>query len=408
MIDKDRVKNLAEQVSGRVIEIRRHIHAHPELSFKEWDTSAYVASILTELNIPFEKKGNTGIVALLKGKNPGITIALRADMDALPIKEANNVPYKSQNEGVMHACGHDVHTSSLLGVTMLLNELKEVWNGTVKLIFQPGEEKLPGGASLLIAEGVLENPAPSGIIAQHVFPELEAGKAGFISGNYMASCDEIYMRVIGKGGHAALISSKEKGASNKEIQSSGLINPIMMASAILLRLEKRFKELSPHYPTILSFGKFIANGATNVIPGEAMLEGTFRTMDEEWRNEAHEIIKKEVNEEVKKYNGSCELRIEKGYPVLMNNKELTEQAKLAAEEYLGKENVIALEKRMTSEDFSYYTHQIPGCFYRLGTGNKSKGIVSGIHTPTFDIDEKALTIGPGLMTWIALKKLINN
>ena len=405
---KDGIKKLAEQYLSEVIQIRRHLHAHPELSFEEYNTSKFISGKLKEWGIPF-KDGvvKTGIIALIKGnKTPspagsageGLCIALRADIDALPIEEKNNTEYKSKNPGVMHACGHDVHTSSLLGAAKILNELRNEFSGTIKLIFQPGEEKAPGGASLMIKEGVLENPAPSAIFAQHVFPDLEAGQAGFRGGKYMASTDEIYLTVKGKGGHAAM-----KGT---------YVSPLLIAAEILLELEKKFN--SPllgrgaggeAIPTVLAFGRMHANGATNVIPDEVKIDGTFRTMEETWRKEAQETIRSVCSSIAKKSGGECEVNIMNGYPALTNNEETTSRAKKAAEEFLGKENVIELNLRMTGEDFSFYAQKIPACFYRLGTGNKSKGITSGVHTPTFDIDETSLKTGMGLLAWIALNEL---
>ncbi len=406
---KQQIQSLAKQYLSETTEIRRHIHAHPELSFEEYNTSNYIVSKLKEYNIPFTQGiVKTGIVALIEGKNPSKKIvALRADMDALPILEANDVEYRSKNNGVMHACGHDVHTASLLGAAKILNELKCEFEGTIKLIFQPGEEKLPGGASLMIKEGVLENPHPKSIFGQHVFPSMEAGKVGFRSGMYMASTDEIYMTVRGKGGHAAM---------PKDYNS-----PLLIASAILLELNKVFMlqpPLSPSTgsgqageglrggpPTVLAFGKIIGNGATNVIPEEVKIEGTFRTMNEEWRKQAHTKMKAVAGTIAKEMGGECELTVMAGYPFLVNDEMMTERAITAAEGYLGKENVEELQMRMTAEDFAFYSQQIPSCFYRLGTGNKSKNIVSGIHTATFDIDEKALEIGAGLMAWLTVNEL---
>ena len=320
-------------------------------------------------------------------------------MDALPITEANEVEYKSQNTGIMHACGHDVHTSSLLGAAKILNELKDEFSGTVKLIFQPGEEKAPGGASLMIKEGVLENPAPFSIFAQHVFPNLEAGKVGFCSGKYMASTDEIYITVKGKGGHAAM-----KGT---------YVNPLLIGSEILLALENKFSNISllrkdtkgEAIPTVLAFGRMHANGATNIIPDEVKVDGTFRTMDEAWRKEAHGIIHQTAVSIAKNMGGDCNVNIMTGYPALVNHEQTTVRTKKLAEEYLGKENVVELEQRMTGEDFSFFAQKIPACFYRLGTGNQEKGIISGVHTPTFNIDESALQTGMGLMAWIVVKEL---
>ncbi|MCE9540650.1 MAG: amidohydrolase [Bacteroidetes bacterium] len=390
---KQQIQTLAKKYLSETIEIRRHLHAHPELSFEEYTTSDYIASKLKQYKIPF-KQGivKTGIVGLIEGENPEKKIiALRADMDALPIIEENKVEYRSQNNGVMHACGHDVHSASLLVVAKILNELKNDFEGTVKLIFQPGEEKLPGGASLMIKEGVLENPCPESIFGQHVFPSMEVGKVGFRSGMYMASTDEIYVSVKGKGGHAAMPADYN--------------SPLLIASQILLELNNFFMRKEHRAPTVLAFGKISGNGATNVIPEIVQMEGTFRTMDESWRAEAHSIMKRMAEEIALQMGGFCDFRIEHGYPFLVNDEVITNKARAAAEIYLGKENVEELPMRMTAEDFAFYSQKIPACFYRLGTGNKSKGIISGVHTSTFDIDEQALEISSGLMAWLALNEL---
>ncbi len=392
---QDQIKKLSSDYLKEVIAIRRHLHMNPELSFHEYKTSEFVWKKLDELGVTDKQKlAGTGIVALIKGKNPDKkTVALRADMDALPITEANQVPYKSLNEGVMHACGHDAHTSSLLGVAHLLTQLKEQFEGTVKLIFQPGEEKLPGGASMMIHEGVLLNPVPDGIIGQHVMPMIDAGKVGFRSGIYMASTDEIYVTVKGKGGHGAMPHLN--------------IDPVLITSYMLVALQQIVsRNASPIMPSVLSFGKVIANGATNVIPNEVYLEGTFRTLDEKWRDEAHRKIIKLATSVVEGMGGTVDFEIKKGYPVLINNPELTASAKKAAQEYLGKENVLDLDIWMAAEDFSFYSQKTKACFYRLGTRNESRGITSSVHTPTFDIDEKALETGMGLMTWLALQELV--
>lgn len=401
---QDQIKSLASAYAQTVIGYRRYIHENPELSYHENNTADFIASVLEKHNISYSRMAGTGVIGIIKGNKPGKTIALRADIDALPIEEKNDVSYKSKNKGVMHACGHDVHTSSLLGTAIILQQLSKEWNGTVKLIFQPGEEKLPGGASILIKEGVLENPSPESIIAQHVFPTLETGKVGFAAGSYMAACDEIYLTVKGKGGHAALSGSKEN-----------IISPLLITSEILTTLENVFMGKKVAYPgfdiensnspIVLAFGKMIATGATNVIPDEVVLEGTFRTMDETIRSQGHAAITEIITNTAKKWGGNCDLRIEKGYPVLINDEATTQKAKAAAEAYLGKENVITLEPRMTSEDFAYYTRLKPCCFYRLGTGNAAAGIVSGLHTPTFNIDERAIETGMGLMAWLAVGAL---
>lgn len=392
---KDKISRLAQDIHSEVVSNRRHLHANPELSFEEYETSAFVKSKLDELAIPYQKMADTGIVALIKGAKPSDSVvALRADMDALPILEANEVPYRSTKEGVMHACGHDVHTSSLLGTAKILTELKNEFAGTVKLIFQPAEERLPGGASLMIKEGVLENPKPQAVIGQHVMPLIETGKVGFRSGKYMASTDEIYVTVHGKGGHGA--------------QPQQNIDPVLITSHIIIALQQIVSRVAdPKIPSVLSFGKVIANGATNVIPNEVKLEGTFRTMDEEWRSKAHEKMKKMAEGIAEAMGGSCDFNIMRGYPFLVNEEKLTANTRAYAEEYLGKENVLDLDIWMAAEDFAYYSQASDACFYRLGTGNESRGITSSVHTPTFDVDEDSLKLSTGLMTYIALKQLGN-
>ncbi|HNR18381.1 MAG TPA: M20 family metallopeptidase [Bacteroidia bacterium] len=389
-----RIQNLAKDFNPEIVACRRYLHANPELSFKEYNTQAFIWSELEKIGVNKKQKiAETGIVALIEGKNPqSKTIALRADMDALPIQETNNVEYKSKNAGVMHACGHDVHSSCLLGVARILNELKENFKGTVKLIFQPGEEKLPGGASLMIKEGVLQNPSPSEVLGQHVMPLIETGKVGFRSGVYMASTDEIYVTVKGKGGHGAMPHLT--------------IDPVLITSHMLVALQQVVsRNANPIMPSVLSFGKVIANGATNVIPDTVYLEGTFRTLDEKWRAEAHLKIKSMAEQIVTAMGGSCEFNIVRGYPALINNPELTNVIKQNAADYLGKENVVDLDIWMAAEDFAFYSQQSKACFYRLGTRNEARGITSGVHTSTFDIDEKALEIGMGLMAYNACKNL---
>lgn len=393
---KEKIKEQSKELLQEIIAIRRHLHAHPELSFQEFETSKYICSVIDKWNIPYTTDWvKTGIVAIIKGKNPEKKcIALRADIDALPILEVEGRTYGSKNTGVMHACGHDVHTASLLGAAKILNDLKEEFEGSIKLIFQPGEELLPGGASLMIKEGVLKNPDAKSIFGQHVFPSLEAGKVGFKKGMYMASTDELYFTVIGKGGHAAIPKDYN--------------NPIFIAGEILKQLHTFFMEKKINdVPTVIAFGKFVANGATNVIPEKVSIEGTFRTMNEEWRKEAHEKITEIATTVAQQMQGKCEVEIRKGYPFLSNNEALTEKAINSAKEFLGEENVIDLDLRMTAEDFAFYSQEIPACFYRLGTANFEKGITAGVHTPQFDIDEKALETGMGLMAFLALKQLSN-
>lgn len=392
---KEKITKLASQIHQEVIQNRRHLHQNPELSFHEYQTSAFVAAALDKLGIPYQKMADTGIVALLSGAKPSdAVVALRADMDALPITETNNVSYASKNQGVMHACGHDVHTSSLLGTARILSELKAEFAGTVKFIFQPAEEKLPGGASMMIKEGVLENPKPAAVLGQHVMPLIDCGKVGFRSGKYMASTDELYVTVHGKGGHGA--------------QPQQNIDPVVIASHIIIALQQIVSRVAdPKLPSVLSFGKVTANGATNVIPNEVKLEGTFRTMDEIWRAQAHQKMKKMAEGIAEAMGGSCDFNIVNGYPFLVNEEKLTAKVRGFAEDYLGKENVEDLDIWMAAEDFAYYSQVADACFYRLGTRNEEKEITSSVHTPTFDIDENALNVSTGLMAYIAVKQLGN-
>ena len=404
MINKiSEIKLLSKEIFNEIISVRRHIHKHPELSFKEYKTSEFVCSILDKHKITYTKNiVETGIIAIIEGNNPTKkTILLRADLDALPIEEENNVNYKSINAGIMHACGHDVHSASIIGAAIILNKLKHTFNGTIKIMFQPGEEALPGGASLMIEAGVLQNPRVDLAVAQHVFPSMEVGKVGFRSGMYMASTDELHITINGKGGHAAMPAE--------------YINPLNAASAIIQEIEKEFpfyfdedgvsKNSHNHIPTVVAFGKIEGKGATNIIPASVYLAGTFRTMDETWRAEVKEKIKSIILSVCEKYKATADINIENGYPFLVNDIELTARCKALAIDYLGKENVEDLPLRMTAEDFSYITQKVPSCFYRLGTGNKQKGITNGVHTSTFDIDEKALEISTGLMAWMTINEM---
>ncbi len=385
---KEKIHQLAKQYAPETIDIRRHLHAHPELSYKEFKTSAFVQEKLQELKIPFEIKATTGVVGMIKGRNPEKrVIALRADMDALPIREENTVSYKSQNEGVMHACGHDAHTSILLGASKILNELKEQWEGTIKLIFQPGEEKNPGGASLLIKEGVLHNPQPQAIFGLHVHPGLEIGKLSFRSGPSMASADEIYITVRGKGGHAA--------------SAHLTVDTILVASQLVVSLQQIIsRNKDPFSPSVLTISSFQGGYTTNVIPSEVKLMGTFRAMDETWRFQAHSLIRKMAKGLALSTGAEIDVLVDVGYPVVNNDESLYPVAKARAEEYAGKENILETEVRMGAEDFGYYTQEIPGCFYRLGVMNTAKGITSSVHTATFNIDESAIETGMGMMAWL--------
>jgi amidohydrolase len=384
----EKIKELAKKYADEHIEVRHHLHAHPELSYHEFETSAFVQKKLAALGIPFEIKAKTGVIGLIEGKNPSKRImALRADMDALPIQEENEISYKSKKPGVMHACGHDVHTTILLGAAKILQELKHEWEGTIKLIFQPGEEKNPGGASLLIKEGVLKDPVPQAIFGLHVHPALEVGYLSFRGGKVMASSDELYFTIRGKGGHAAA--------------PQATTDTILIASQLVVALQQIIsRNRNPFSPSVLSITSFQGGYTTNVIPSEVRLMGTFRAMDETWRFKAHELIRKLSTELVHSMGAEIDVHIDIGYPVVYNNEVLNAEARKKAENYLGKECISETEVRMGSEDFGFYTQKIPGCFYRLGVMNIEKGIVSGVHTPKFNIDESAIEIGMGMMAWL--------
>ncbi len=385
-----KVQQLAQKYKKDTIALRRRLHQYPELSFEEYETSQFIQKTLKDYGISYEVMAKTGVVALLQGKNPTKrTLALRADIDALPITEANKVPYCSKNEGVMHACGHDVHTSSLLGVARILQELKGEWEGTIKLIFQPGEEKLPGGASILIKEGVLLNPAPTQILGQHIEPDLAVGKVGIKSGLFMASADEIYVTVRGKGGHGA--------------RPHQCVDTILMASHLIVQLQQLVsRQADPLMPTVLTFGKIYSEGgATNIIPNEVVIHGTFRTFDEDWRKQAHQKMKKMAQLLCESMGGSCDFEVVVGYPFVHNNEDLTEKTKNNMIAYLGAENVVDLPARMGGEDFGFYSQALPACFYRLGVQNPNG---TGLHTPMLDINEEALETSIGLMAWLAMQE----
>jgi amidohydrolase len=395
MITIQKIKTLARKYHKETIRIRRHLHMYPELSFQEWKTSEFIAGELKTMHIPFQDGiAGTGIIGTIEGKNPASkVIALRAEMDALPISEANRVSYRSKIDGVMHACGHDVHVASLLGSARILQEIRNAFEGTVLLVFQPGEELIPGGAKQILDEGVLQKQRVQAIFAQHVAPELEVGQIGFRSGIYMASNDEIYLTIKGKGGHAAF---------PKETTDT-----VLIASRIIVALKESINdERSGGVPTILSFGKLMAHGATNVIPGEVSMEGTFRTFDETWRQQAHRNMKEIAEELARDEGGSCDFRVVTGYPFLTNNSELTAEARESASRYVGKGNIVSLDLRMSSEDFAYYAQVFPATLYRIGIRNPGVKVAPSLHSPTFDIDESVLEPASGNMAWIALSNLL--
>lgn len=390
---KERIKELAGSIYPETVTVRRHLHANPELSFEEYNTAAYIKNQLDSMGIRWKSIANTGIVALIKGNNPASrVVALRADIDALPIQEMNDVEYASTCAGVMHACGHDFHTASLLGTARILNQIRNDFSGTVKLLFQPGEEVLPGGASIMIREGALHDPAPSIILGQHAMPSIPVGKIGIKKGKHMASMDAIRVRVIGKGGHGA--------------EPHSVIDPVVTASHIIIALQQIVsRNKNPREPSVLSFGKVIANGAVNVIPDEVYMEGTFRAMNEQWRERAHKLMSSMAENVAAAMGARCEFMIEKGYPFLINDEKVTEDIRHYAEEYLGKDNVLDQDVWMAAEDFAYYSQVTDSCFYLCGVGNPERGITSQLHTPTFDIDEQALEISTGLMAYFALRQL---
>ena len=389
MSGMEKVDVLVQKHAPEVIDIRRHLHQYPELSFVEYETSKFIASCLDAWGIEYKSVADTGLIAEIRGRNPEKkTIVLRGDIDALPIQENTGLPFASKNEGVMHACGHDVHTSCVLGSGKILNELKEEFDGTVKLLFQPGEEQLPGGATKIIASGVLDDPRPSAIIGQHVYAELEVGKLGFRPGMYMASGDEIHVKISGPGGHAAM---PEK-----------TVDVLNVASRFILGMQDTvYKNRPEHIPTVLTFGRIEGKGATNVIPKEVGIAGTFRTLDEEWRTKAHQIMTDFSESLAKESKAAIDLDIRKGYPCLVNDEDLTREMRSLALESLGNDKVVDLDVRMTAEDFSYYSQRYTSCFYRLGIREPGKG-VTNLHSPDFIVDEAALKTGVAFMVKAAL------
>ncbi|SFE43301.1 amidohydrolase [Thermophagus xiamenensis] len=389
---KQLINKLTKVQLDSIIADRRHIHQNPELSFNEHNTSDYVASRLQQAGIPFRRGvAGTGIIATLQGKNPGRTIALRADMDALPIQEETNLPFASVNKGIMHACGHDAHTAVLIGVANILNQLRDQWNGTILFIFQPGEEKFPGGASLLLKEGALDNPKPDLVIGQHVLPEMAAGKVGFKPGMYMASGDEVYLTVSGKGGHAALPHT--------------LNDNILIASHIIVALQQIVSRMVPTtIPTVLSFGRIEGLGATNIIPEKVEIAGTLRTLDEEWRGLIKKRIKEIAEGTAAAMGAHCHVDIKDGYPVVYNNPDATKKAIAWAKNFLGENRVEEMGVRMTAEDFGYYTQQFPSVFYRFGVAQE-QGTTCALHTPHFNLNEKALETATSVLAWLAVNFL---
>lgn len=391
---KTTIRELASLAGKRLVKDRRHLHANPELSFQEYNTSSYIKACLDELGIPWQPMAETGVVALIKGDLPADqVVALRADIDALAITEQTGLDFSSTQPGVMHACGHDAHTASLLGVAFIISSMRPRFGGTVKLIFQPGEEKLPGGASIMIREGVLRDPVPMALIGQHVMPSLAAGRIAIRRGRFMASMDEIYITITGRGGHGAMPHQN--------------IDPVLVASHMVVALQQIVsRTVNPLVPAVLSFGRFIAEGSVNVIPDAVHLEGTFRTVDETQRLAAHEHIRQMATGIAESMGAACSIDIRVGYPVLLNAENLTDQVRVFAAEFLGEENIEESDIWMAAEDFAYYSQVTDACFYLLGIA-KEDGVKRSLHSPNFDINESALETGAGLMAYIALRQLGN-
>lgn len=393
----DRIRPLADDGFSEVVRLRRLIHRRPELAFEERETAALVAATLREIGLdPTEGVARTGVVAHIEGARPGPTVALRADIDALPITEATGLEFASEHEGRMHACGHDAHTAMLLGAARILHALRDELAGTVRLVFQPSEEKAPGGASVMIEDGVLSEMAGHDgverIFGQHVVPHLPAGVLGVRGGTFMASADEVYLTIRGEGGHAA----------SPEL----LTDTVLVQAHVLTALQAVVsRNRPPGVPSILSFGRVEAKGATNVIPDEVTIAGTFRSMDEDWRFRAHDLIRRTAQKTAEAFGATCEVEVVVGYPVLRNDEAAAAFVRETAVAYVGEERVVDLPMWYASEDFAFYTERVPGAFSVLGVGNEAEGITHGLHTPKMTVDEEALRTGTGFLAALAARQL---
>ena len=385
----DAIKTTTEEVFPEVLALRRTLHRHPELSGDEQETARRVAEHLDGLGLDV-RTGiyGHGILATLDGGEPGPTLLLRGDMDALPIQEETGLDYASETEGVMHACGHDVHTSALLGAALILARHREAVHGQVRFCFQPHEERLPGGAKGMIDEGVLDDldgtPGPEAVFGQHVKPGLPAGTIGVRSGWAMASADEIYITVEGEGGHAA---SPHELSADATVVASEIVGALQTVVS---------RHCPPGVPSVLTIGKMVADGATNVIPARAHMEGTFRAMDEDWRFRAHDLIRRIATRTAEAHGATADVEVKTGYPGLYNHEEPTSVVKAAATEYVGSENTIDVDRWFAGEDFAYFLQERPGTFYQLGAGTEH-----GLHTSQFVADDAALRTGTGFMAYLA-------
>ncbi len=390
---KEDVIAAAKALQSELTEWRSHMHQHPELSFQEHETTRWVANQLDGMGIRHTAlPSGTGLIAKIEN-GEGPTIAFRAELDALPMTEQTGAPYASAIEGRMHACGHDVHTACLLGALRILIENLDGWQGTVFGIFQPGEEQLPGGAKAIV-EGNLLVPQPDAVIALHVMPELEAGMVGFRPGRYMASTDELYITVHGKGGHAAMPHLA--------------IDPIVMQAHLILALQNAVSRWSnPALPTVLSICRVQGGTTTNVIPAEVKLAGTLRTYDEAWRAELHSRLRTLVEGIAEGLGGTAEFEIRHGYPALPNDAGLTHRLRDITAELLGEDKVAELDLRPTADDFAYYAQAYQSCYFRLGTRDQGAGLTHSVHSPFFDVPQSVLPTGAGLLAWMVISGTVN-
>ncbi|MGC8663587.1 MAG: M20 metallopeptidase family protein [Thermoplasmata archaeon] len=385
------ILELAKEKENKIVKLRRELHQHPEIAHKEFETQKILLNHLEELGIPTKKIAGTGIVATIEGREIGKTVALRADMDALPIKEENDVPYKSKNEGFMHACGHDNHMSMVYGAALLLNEMKDKLKGNVKLIYQPAEEEgTIGGAKPMIEEGALEGV--DYILGMHVWPELPEGIIGLRKGPFFAAADTISIEIIGKGGHGA--------------KPDIAVDPIMVSAKVIDSLHTiSSREIDPLEPFVITIGLINGGTAHNIIPERVKMLGTVRTMDKNTRDSMENKLNRIISGITSSLNAKYDLKYIYGYPVLVNDPWVTDFMKNVASEILGNDHVIESKQTMGGEDFAYYLEKVPGTFMVLGTYNEKLGYVHSVHTSRFNINEKILPIGSAVFAEGAMRLL---